>query len=353
MKTTNGLSEELARIVTMVKRIEVYGGDVPQMERDILLQQLRDFYVTVLEYNTEKKPLTLIEEDVKKNEKPAVFAPPESDHTPEAKAQPVMKEDVNFDDIFGEMEDSPLEEATLPEKGLLSEVPIETKPEPVVEMTAPVEEMTAPVVEMPDPLEEAPKGTTSIVEAGEKASGLLDFDEKPIATAPLIATAATLIAAEEKTEILVENPKPVETQAVEESHIAEESKPEAAVNETKSSLMSLLKNGEREEMQPTARTLGDTLEQGHASIGDYLGSHSAKSKVSDLRTIININDKFSFMSELFHNNMKAYNDFVMQLNNISEREEAVEYISQVAQQYNWDMNSLAVKTFNKYFERKF
>ena len=76
-------------------------------------------------------------------------------------------------------------------------------------------------------------------------------------------------------------------------------------------------------------------------------------KVADLRTVININDKFSFMNELFHNNMKGYNDFILRLNALSDRNEALAYVQTIASQYNWDNDSTAVKTFYSIFDRKF
>ena len=97
------------------------------------------------------------------------------------------------------------------------------------------------------------------------------------------------------------------------------------------------------------------------TIGDRLGEHKElplqhkinSHPVADLRQIININDKFSFMSELFHNNMKAYNKFILDLNGIPTRAEAMQYVEAVAADNKWDMESLAVKTFYTILERKF
>lgn len=89
--------------------------------------------------------------------------------------------------------------------------------------------------------------------------------------------------------------------------------------------------------KPTVRTLGESLEK----------------KVSDLRSVININDKFSFMSDLFHNNMKAYNDFILRLNAIDNRDEALLCVNEVSAQYKWDDNSPAVQSFYKVFDKKF
>lgn len=99
--------------------------------------------------------------------------------------------------------------------------------------------------------------------------------------------------------------------------------------------------------QPTARTLGETLAAAKPM------QSSLEKKVDDLRTVININDKFSFMSELFKGNMKAYNDFIMRLNATEVRDEALAYVGEVAAQYKWDDASSAVKTFYKIFDKKF
>ena len=101
--------------------------------------------------------------------------------------------------------------------------------------------------------------------------------------------------------------------------------------------------------------LGQTSQR---TLGESLGSvapprQSLEKKVDDLRTVININDKFSFMSELFKGNMKAYNDFIMRLNATEGREEALAHVSDVAAQYKWDDASPAVKAFYKIFDKKF
>lgn len=105
--------------------------------------------------------------------------------------------------------------------------------------------------------------------------------------------------------------------------------------------------------QPRVRTLADALNKNGRNVEEQLENRMNAKKVDDLRTIININDKFSFMSELFHNNMKAYNDFILKLNSYTSREEALAYVSEVATQNMWHENSLVVKAFYKIFDKKF
>ena len=78
-----------------------------------------------------------------------------------------------------------------------------------------------------------------------------------------------------------------------------------------------------------------------------------KRRIEDLRTIIGINDKILFMTDLFDRNMKAYNDFILQLNKIDDTNTALEYLKTMEETYKWDKESLAVQSFIKIFERKF
>lgn len=111
----------------------------------------------------------------------------------------------------------------------------------------------------------------------------------------------------------------------------------------------------------TQRTLGNTqrtLGATQRTLGESLGAdrpqpNTLERKVDDLRSVININDKFSFMSELFHNNMKAYNDFIMHLNALEDREEALAHVRDVAAQQKWDDESATVQAFYKIFDKKF
>ena len=100
----------------------------------------------------------------------------------------------------------------------------------------------------------------------------------------------------------------------------------------------------------TNRTIADSLGETRRQ---HEGATGMTNRVTDLRTVININDKFSFMNELFHNNMKGYNDFILRLNATDDKEEALRYVDEISAQYGWDNESLAVKTFYSIFERKF
>ena len=162
------------------------------------------------------------------------------------------------------------------------------------------------------------------------------------------------IQEQEQEPIQVPEPEPVQ---VPEPEPVQQPKPEPkpTQNDGQSSLLSYLKHASIDNASQNAapRTLGESLHPYSYNIEEQLTNRANSQKVEDLRTIININDKFSFINELFHNNMKGYNDFIMHLNSLHLREEAMEYVGTISQLNHWDENSLAVKTFFSIFDRKF
>lgn len=102
-----------------------------------------------------------------------------------------------------------------------------------------------------------------------------------------------------------------------------------------------------------ARTLADKLMGGITSNEPRIEERVNSHKVQDLRTVISISDKFQFMNDLFHNNMKAYNDFILLLNATSNRTDALKVVEETASSFKWDKESLTAKKFMSVFDRKF
>ncbi|MCQ2300215.1 MAG: hypothetical protein MJZ81_08855 [Bacteroidales bacterium] len=150
-------------------------------------------------------------------------------------------------------------------------------------------------------------------------------------------------------------PKPEPEPKSEPEPVKETPKPEqpAAQPKAATSLFDILKQsaGAQASSGATVRTLADTLGSNRTTLDTQLGAQ--KKKVSNLNEIISISDKFSFMSNLFRNNMRAYNDFIMRLNAIDDSEEAMAYVAETAAAYEWDNESLAVQTFYTILNRKF
>ncbi len=410
-KVSKKLSDHLAKVTELTGRMAQYGDAVPQIETDLLLQALRDMYETVcaMPRPTAAIPTELPQVETDKTEEPVVeieASPAETEivviaaaaataataATADAESQPALTMtaeeadlaplmmDVNaepqfadddtitpnaeqtiesaeskeYDDLFANSEE--LAEEAADEMVIVPEPieePVPTLEEPSVatnEPTTPVEESktlwdklqqqyTSPTLgeqqggkSLFDQLtEKAQNGAVASHEAATSAKPEYEAADKP---ATDIAEPEVAVAATAEAEPIVEVvPEPVKVEATQQQ----------------SSLFDIL-NGSTAKEQPATRTIADNLGGNKAGgIDSKLNSH----KVSDLRTIININDKFMFMNELFRNNMKGYNDFIMQLNAISDRAEAQQHVDRIATQYGWDSESLAVQTFYKVFDRKF
>ena len=257
-KTENSLVEGLERLGLIASRIRQNQNSIPQIEIDIILQELRDLYMVGL----------LLE---KENDLPAV-------HEVDESAMKVAEE--------AEAKRRAAEEAEAKRK------------------------------------------------AAEEASKPVFAPSNEPAPAPMPESVLDRMEGHNNDDLFSEPAAP------------------AAKVEKEPSLFSYLQSN-NPEGTPAKRTLADTLGQHGYSMEDRLVSNAHNKKVEDLRQVIGINDKFSFMSELFGSNMKGYNDFILRLNAITDRQEAKSYVDEVAAQHNWNEGSVVVKTFWGYFDRKF
>jgi len=347
------LTEGMQRLCAIANRIVAHGDEVSPIERDLLLEDLRKLYDVALCLGAEESGERKAESGERRVAMPddeilsstvmatmAAMAPApvaEAQDTPTVaeKPAPVVVEKP-APAVETQRAASPKETEDTPASG-------ETHASLQEEKVLPAEETVA--------AEPEPAPMPAMEELESNGNSLL-FDEVIIEEpAP---------AVEEKPTPAVEtrhaaSPKETEdTPSIEETAAPAESPKAAAEPEhkaagTQASLLDYLKRPVEE--KPTVRTLGESL--GGAESAERRVESVLTKKVSDLRTVININDKFSFMSELFHNNMKAYNDFILRLNAIDTRDEALLCVSEVSAQYHWDESSLAVQSFYKVFDKKF
>ena len=292
------LTEGMQRLCAIANRIVSHPGEVSVIEKDLLLEDLRRLYDVALR-------LCENEESKMKSDDPAVVA-----------VEP---------------------EAEMPDEEMLSSTVMATM------AAMGVAEPEIPVVA------EMPK-----MEDLEANGNSLLFDEVIIEPETPAITEKSEPEPEPSPEpepepVSVPEPEPVPEAAPEPTPEAKPAPEHPTAAGTQASLLDYLKRPVEE--KPTVRTLGDSL--GEVEGAERRVESVLNKKVSDLRTVININDKFSFMSELFHNNMKAYNDFILRLNSIDTRDEALLCVNEVSAQYKWDENSLAVQSFYKVFDKKF
>lgn len=363
------LTEGMQRLCAIANRIVAHGDEVSPIERDLLLEDLRKLYDVALclgaEESGERKAesgerrVAMPDDEILSSTvmatmaamAPAPVAEAQDTPTEAEKPAPVVVEKP-APVVETQRAASPKETEDTPASGETQASLQEEKGLPAEETVAPVEETVPPAEETVAVEPEPEPAPMPAMEELESNGNSLLFDEVIIdEPAP---------AVEEEPAPAVEtrhaaSPKETEdTPAIEETAAPAESPKAAAEPEhkaagTQASLLDYLKRPVEE--KPTVRTLGESL--GGAESAERRVESVLTKKVSDLRTVININDKFSFMSELFHNNMKAYNDFILRLNAIDTRDEALLCVSEVSAQYHWDESSLAVQSFYKVFDKKF
>ena len=384
--TRNLLLEGMERLGLIASRIRQNQGAAPKIEIDIILEELRNLYMVALQLEAEELKPKIVDPDlnaaeVKRlaEEAAARKAAEEKRMAEEAAAKKAVEEKRQAEEAAARKaaeEKRLAEEAAARKAAEEKRQAEEAAARKAAEEKRQAEEAAArkAAEEKRQAEEAAAKKAAEEKRKAEEAAARKLAEEKRKAEEAAAKKAAEEKRKAEEAAANDEEFRPIfapPTAAEEEAPIAEpvmeslegnpnddlfteeSQKPAAAAGSKKreSSLFDYL-NQDNGENKPK-RTLADTLNQGGRTVEDQLETRVKSKKVDDLRTIININDKFSFMSELFHNNMKAYNDFILRLNAFTDREEALAYVDEVAAQYMWNNNSLVVKNFYKVFDHKF
>lgn len=294
------LTEGMQRLCAVANRIVTDGEKTSRIEIDLLLDNLRNLYDTALQLADEGSAAN--EDDLMSSTMMATRAA---------------------------MQPEPMTEVAVP-KAEVETVAMPSMAATAVESSEPAEEPEAsPAIQPDEPAEE------HMVEAFEGNENSLLFDEVIIEpeTEPIPEPEPAPISEPTPEPIPEPEPAPIPKP---------EPEPAPAPHTTgQASLLDYLREA------PATRTLGESLGQNASSPANL------ERKVSDLRTVININDKFSFITELFHGNMRGYNDFIMQLSETNDREKALAILAQAAEMNKWDEEAAAVKAFRKVFEKKF
>lgn len=296
----NKLLEVTDRIDGLTNLVDYLSGheeDYGALDRDLLLQKLREIYAMVLEIPVSEA----VDNHSTEVSEPAAVSEPE----PVYESEPIQEE-------------------------VLAEEP-EAESDPIVAEEPAAEPAFAPAEPEVEP-EPAPEPVLESIEGNP----FENVFEEP--------------APEPEPELEPE-PEPEPAPVVEE-------RPAKAKKESKHtdqpSLFDYLNSSTQSQYEvPTAPTLADKIGGSRPVVEEQLEQRVHANKVSDLRTVININDKFSFVNELFRNNMKNYTDFILKLNALGTRDEALAATAEVAAQYEWADDSLAVRTFYKILDRKF
>lgn len=383
----NQIKTHLATLVQSisddVERIQQYKDKIPQIEIDILLESIREFYTNVLELNKVNIGMdnsnshivinTLQEAQDKQAEKNTIAEDTKEQPSQEEVSIPIEEPKTTAKEVEEDIFERPVSEEKnndSSEEAFESMEENETMLQDIVnddDILSPKGIIEFESVEYEQPTEEeiTPVAEESIPEVEEIVSN--------VATTNIDTESDTTKTENSSTEI--EN-KPAPTLADEMKQPTNEPEP---VTEPKTQPQ---KNEEHEEPRQislfdylkssnvsraaeqvdrfsgvTVKTLADKFQESKEKEKILFESaherEPQKRRIEDLRTIIGINDKILFMTDLFDRNMKAYNDFILQLNKIDDTNTALEYLKTMEETYKWDKESLAVQSFIKIFERKF
>lgn len=105
-------------------------------------------------------------------------------------------------------------------------------------------------------------------------------------------------------------------------------------------------------------SLGEVLGKDRRSVNDIISSNHGenllasklKSKpITDIKSAINLGDRFLFIKELFRGNADDFNQTIKDLNNQQSYEDAVNYL----EKYNWSNDNKTVQNFQSIVQRRF
>ncbi len=325
------MKESVLQIIHNLTDIKNQLNDLAPIEKDILLQEIRQLYVSVLEAETTKTeeaiPVIIPAKEEPKEEKVV-----------EAQESPVEEPAMDFETKEEEPAPEPEiiaeepEPAVEPEPEIAEPEPIEPEPEPEPE----------PVVEEPAEAAQPEVAATLEPEPADIADDLLQFlpkemtEEKAVAEQPEEKTAEEKVA-EFSASLFPEEPavEPVAQPVQPEPKPAEQPKPVEPAPQTTSE----------------KRSLNDLLQSQHEE--NSLFNKMQQSKINDLLKAISLNDKFLFIKELFQGKGEDFSLNIQKLNNCANLDEAFEELEMMKKHYFWESTSEAYLSLCDLIRRRY
>jgi hypothetical protein len=106
-------------------------------------------------------------------------------------------------------------------------------------------------------------------------------------------------------------------------------------------------------------SLNDSMAKSTSSLNDsYKSSGSlaerlTNSKIKDLKSVIGINEKFAFITELFAGSNESYNESIHNLNNCNDSSEAKNILNDLSIANDWNLDSKTVASFIELLDRRY
>ena len=330
------MKESVLQIIHNLTDIKNQLNDLAPIEKDILLQEIRQLYVSVLEAETAKT-----EEAV-----PVVMPAkeePKEEQVVEAQETPAEEPAMDFETK---------EEEPAPEPEIIAEETIEepapaVEPEPEIADPEPIE--PEPVADEPAVAEQPEVAATLEPEPADIADDLLQFlpkemtEEKAVAEQPAEKTAEEKVA--EFSNSLFPEELSAEPEATKEEPVAQPVQPEPKPVEQP-------KPAQPEPpTTPEKRSLNDLLQAQHEE--NSIFNKMQQSKINDLLKAISLNDKFLFIKELFQGKGEDFSLNIQKLNNCANLDEAFEELELMKKHYFWESTSEAYLSLCDLIRRRY
>ena len=336
------VDERLSRLSTLVEKWN-NSGNVPRIERDMALEELRRIYDELLDYTPQQAETPVVEAETPAVEEPEAEADEEIEHSEEHEAEEVVEvvapavaaavvaahEDVGdaFDDaldidaLLGLSGEDSIEEA---------EAEANTEAEAKPEESAPERPIGGGLFDIDD----IPVRTKS----GRKMISLYDA---PIKTTEPAKESASVPAEEV---VVVEK---VEVEPAPAPQPAPAPMPAPAPQPAPAPMPA---PAPREEEAP--QRLGDVIAKNVTTLADKMAEEqptAAFNRITDIRKAIGLNDKFLMIRDLFGGDANLYEDTINHLNEYDDLDECMIFI---VENFRWNPDSEGAKLLVSLLERK-
>lgn len=332
------VDERLSRLSTLVEKWN-NSGNVPRIERDMALEELRRIYDELLDYTPQQAETPVVEAETPAVEEPEAEADEEIEHSEEREAEEVVEvvapavaaAVVTAHEDVGDAFDDALDIDAL--LGLSGEDSIEE---------AEAEANTEAEVKPEESATERPIG-----------GGLFDIDDIPVRTKSgrkmislYDAPIKTSEPAKESASVPAEEVVVVEKVEVEPAPAPQPAPAPAPAPQPAPAPAP----APREEEAP--QRLGDVIAKNVTTLADKMAEEqptAAFNRITDIRKAIGLNDKFLMIRDLFGGDANLYEDTINHLNEYDDLDECMIFI---VENFRWNPDSEGAKLLVSLLERK-
>lgn len=316
-------------------------GNVPRIERDMALEELRRIYDELLDYTPQQPETPVVEAETPAVEEPEAEADEEIEHSEERETEEVVEvvapavaaAVVAAHEDVGDAFDDALDIDAL--LGLSGEDSIEE-----AETNTEAEANTEPEAKPEESATERPIG-----------GGLFDIDDIPVRTKSGRKMISLYDAPIKTSEPAKESaPVPAEEVVVVEKVEVEPAPAPAPQPASAPQPAPMPAPAPREEEAP--QRLGDVIAKNVTTLADKMAEEqptAAYNRITDIRKAIGLNDKFLMIRDLFGGDANLYEDTINHLNEYDDLDECMIFI---VENFRWNPDSEGAKLLVSLLERK-